>query len=134
MVILLGNILIRVEIEDGRRKAKVESCWLGDQVRSVFRISLFAPTVQNSKITKPPFSRRTHKPDRAESTEKREDENDGAFKKCDGKRRQEGVYGYAERCSYMSCISFCLFTFGNVQKGVELHEYKNITDECSSLI
>ena len=27
-----GNMSIRVEIEDGRRKAKVESCGLGDQV------------------------------------------------------------------------------------------------------
>ena len=29
---MLGHILIRVEIEDGRRKAKVESCGLGKQV------------------------------------------------------------------------------------------------------
>ena len=29
---LLGNMLIRVEIEDGGRKAKVESCGLGKQV------------------------------------------------------------------------------------------------------
>ena len=29
---MLGNILIRVEIEDGGRKAKVESCGLGKQV------------------------------------------------------------------------------------------------------
>ena len=29
---MLGNILIRVEIEDGRRKAKVESCRLGKKV------------------------------------------------------------------------------------------------------
>ena len=30
--VLLGNMLIRVEIEDGGRKAKVESCGLGNQV------------------------------------------------------------------------------------------------------
>ena len=29
---LVGNMSIRVEIEDGRRKAKVESCGLRDQV------------------------------------------------------------------------------------------------------
>ena len=29
---LQGNILIRVEIEDGGRKAKVENCGLGKQV------------------------------------------------------------------------------------------------------
>ena len=28
----LGNILIRVEIEGGGRKAKVESSWLGKEV------------------------------------------------------------------------------------------------------
>jgi hypothetical protein len=28
----LGNILIRVEIEDGGRKAKVENGWLGKEV------------------------------------------------------------------------------------------------------
>ena len=28
----MGNILIRVEIEDGGRKAKVESSWLGKEV------------------------------------------------------------------------------------------------------
>ena len=32
VVILLGNILIRDEIEDGGRKAKVESCGLGKEV------------------------------------------------------------------------------------------------------
>jgi len=32
VVIFLGNILIRVEIEDGGRKAKVESGWLGKEV------------------------------------------------------------------------------------------------------
>ena len=30
--LLLDNILIRVEIEDGGRKAKVKSCGLGKQV------------------------------------------------------------------------------------------------------
>ena len=32
LVILLDNILIRVAIEDGGRKAKVESGWLGKEV------------------------------------------------------------------------------------------------------
>jgi len=31
-MIFLGNILIRVEIEDGGRKAKVESGWRGKEV------------------------------------------------------------------------------------------------------